>query len=41
MAQAAEIAVKIAGAGDADGVFDTIVAAFADDPVVRWELSRP
>ena len=38
MAQAAEIAVKIAGAGDEGPVFDTIVAAFADDPVVRWSF---
>jgi hypothetical protein len=41
MAQAAEIAVKIAGAGDAGGVFDTIVAAFADDPVLRWSFPDP
>ena len=38
MAQDAEIAVKIADAGDADGVFDAIVAAFVDDPVVRWSF---
>lgn len=38
MAQHAEIAVKIAGAGGEGPVFDTIVAAFADDPVVRWSF---
>ena len=41
MAQDAEIAVKVAAAGEADGVFDTIVAAFADDPVVRWSFPDP
>lgn len=39
MAQEAEIPVKIARAADADRVFDTIVAAFADDPMVRWSFS--
>lgn len=38
MAQHAESAVKIAGAGGEGPVFDTIVAAFADDPVVRWSF---
>ena len=38
MAQHAESAVKIAGAGGEGTVFDTIVAAFADDPVVRWSF---
>ncbi len=38
MAQAGEVAVKIADAGDEDRVFDAIVAAFADDPVVRWSF---
>jgi GNAT superfamily N-acetyltransferase len=41
MAQDAEIAVKIAEAGDAGRVFNTIVAAFADDPVVRWSFPDP
>lgn len=41
MAQHAKIAVKVAEAGDADGMFDTIVAAFADDPVVRWSFPDP
>lgn len=41
MAQQADIPVKIADAGEEDGVFDTIVAAFADDPVVRWSFPDP
>jgi GNAT superfamily N-acetyltransferase len=36
MAEGAEITVKIAEPHDTDGVFDTLLAAFADDPVVRW-----
>jgi hypothetical protein len=41
MAQEAKTAVKIADPADADRVFDTIVAAFADDPVVRWSFPDP
>jgi GNAT superfamily N-acetyltransferase len=41
MAQQREIAVKIVDASEAQPVFDTIVAAFADDPVVRWSFSDP
>ena len=41
MAQQSEVAVKIANPADADRVFDTIVAAFADDPMVRWSFPDP
>ena len=41
MAQQSEIAVKIVDASEAQPVFDTIVAAFADDPVVRWSFPDP
>jgi GNAT superfamily N-acetyltransferase len=41
VAQQGEISVKIAGTGEGDDVFETIVAAFADDPVVRWTFPDP